>query len=173
MLQKATFNVEERMLRAGKVASIGIILILLGAGVSGPRPPSLAVTATGVAGAQAAALESEVKKTQQALRDRKHYRGKVDGSFGLRTRAGIRAYQKAERLPITGQIDTQTAAALGVRAERTWNNLQRERGVAHKDKPSAGTARVESRASRTRRKDIAQEHFPSGIANSPSQNSSK
>jgi peptidoglycan hydrolase-like protein with peptidoglycan-binding domain len=161
------------MLRAGKVASTGMLLILLTAGISAPRPSPLPVTGTGEDGVPAAAPENELKRTQQALRDKKHYRGKVDGSFGLRTRAGIRAYQKAESLPITGQIDTQTAAALGVRPESTWNNVQGGREVSHKDKPSAGTARVESRASRTRRKDIAQQHSTSGIANNPNRDTNK
>ena len=83
------------MLRAGKVASTGMLLILLTAGISAPRPSPLPVTATGEDGVPAASPENEIKKTQQALRDKKHYRGKVDDSFGLRTRAGIRAYQKA------------------------------------------------------------------------------
>jgi peptidoglycan hydrolase-like protein with peptidoglycan-binding domain len=161
------------MLLAGKVTSTVVLLMLLAAGLSGPRPSPLPVTATADEGVPAAAPGNEVKKTQQALRDKKHYRGKVDGSFGLRTRAGIRAYQKAESLPITGQIDSQTAAAIGIRPESTWNNVQGGREVAHKEKPSAGTARVESRASKARRKDIAQEHFPSGIANNPNQDTNK
>ena len=126
------------MLRAGKVASTGMLLILLTAGISAPRPSPLPVTATGEDGVPAASPENEIKKTQQALRDKKHYRGKVDDSFGLRTRAGIRAYQKAESLSITGQIGTQSAAALGVSPESTWNNVQGGREVSHKDKPSAG-----------------------------------
>jgi peptidoglycan hydrolase-like protein with peptidoglycan-binding domain len=59
--------------------------------------------------------QNEIKKIQEALRDKGHHRGKIDGVFGLRTRASIRAYQKAENLPITGQLDTPTAGKLGVR----------------------------------------------------------
>jgi peptidoglycan hydrolase-like protein with peptidoglycan-binding domain len=51
----------------------------------------------------------------QQLPDKGHHPRKVDGVFGLRTRASIRAYQEAENLPITGQLDTQTAGKLGVR----------------------------------------------------------
>jgi len=161
------------MLLAGKVAMTSIVFILLAAGISGPRPSPIPVTVIGEDGVLAAAPESEVKKTQQALRDRKHYRGKVDGSFGLRTRAGIRGYQKAESLPITGQIDTQTAAGLGVRPESTWKNVQGGREGFHKEKPSAGTARVESRASKARRAEIAQKRVSSGIANKPHQDTNK
>ena len=59
--------------------------------------------------------QNEIKKMQETLRNKGHHGGKVDGVFGLRTRASIRAYQKAENLPITGQLDTQTAGKLGVR----------------------------------------------------------
>jgi peptidoglycan hydrolase-like protein with peptidoglycan-binding domain len=161
------------MLLAGKVAWSGIILVLLAAGISGPRPSPLPVTTSGDERVPAAAPENEVKKTQQALRDRKHYRGTVDGSFGLRTRAGIRSYQKAESLPITGQIDSQTAAALGVRPESTGTNVQGGREVSHSGKPSAGTARVERRSSRLRRQDVAPERVASGIANNPNRNTNK
>ncbi|HZS99528.1 MAG TPA: peptidoglycan-binding domain-containing protein [Terriglobales bacterium] len=153
------------MLLAGKVVSTSILLLLLAAGVSGPRSSPSPATAIGDEGVPAAAPENDVKRTQQALHDKKHYRGKVDGSFGLRTRAGIRAYQKAESLPITGQIDTQTAAVLGVRPESTSNNVQGGREVSHKEKPSAGTARVASRASKARRKDIAEDRSAFGVGN--------
>jgi peptidoglycan hydrolase-like protein with peptidoglycan-binding domain len=71
---------------------------------------------------------------QQTLHDQGHYRGKVDGVFGLRTRASIRAYQKAENLPVTGQLDTQTAAKLGTTAEVRDENVYDTAQV----KPSAG-----------------------------------
>jgi peptidoglycan hydrolase-like protein with peptidoglycan-binding domain len=61
---------------------------------------------------------------QETLRDKGHCRGKIDGVFGLRTRASIRSYQKAEKLPITGQVDAQTAGGLGVRPERNWDDPQ-------------------------------------------------
>ena len=59
----------------------------------------------------------------------------VDGVLGLRTRAGIRSYQKAENLPVTGQLDTRTAGKLGVTPE-----VRGEMGEesASQDKPSAG-----------------------------------
>ena len=47
--------------------------------------------------------KNEITKMQESLRDKGHYRSKIDGIFGLRTRASIRAYQKAEVL-ITGRL---------------------------------------------------------------------
>jgi len=45
--------------------------------------------------------------------------GKIDGFVGLGTRASVRAFQKAENLPATGQLDSQTAGKLGVISEVT------------------------------------------------------
>lgn len=65
----------------------------------------------------AAAQQNEIKKMQEALRNRGDYGGKTDGVFGRQTRAGVRAYQKAENLPVTGLLDALTASKLGVRPE--------------------------------------------------------
>ena len=62
----------------------------------------------------AAVHQNEIKKMQETLRNKGHYRGKVDGVFGLRTQRSIRAFQKAENLPVTGQLEIQTADKLGV-----------------------------------------------------------
>ncbi len=48
--------------------------------------------------------------------------------------SSIRAYQKTENLPVTGQLDSQTAAKLGVTAEvRDENGYETTQA-----KPSAG-----------------------------------
>ena len=110
-------------------------------------------------------IKNEIRKMQEILRDKGHYRGKVDGVFGLRSRASIRAYQKAENLPITGQVDTRTADGLGLRPETTWGNSKsagrevghgsdRASGEIKPDKPSAGIRRVERRPSNLSRKEI-------------------
>ncbi|HWO34748.1 MAG TPA: peptidoglycan-binding domain-containing protein [Candidatus Acidoferrum sp.] len=71
---------------------------------------------------------NDVRKMQENLRGKGYYRGKVDGVFGLRTRASIRGFQEAENLTVTGQLDTQTAGKLGVspeRARRLTANLRK------------------------------------------------
>ena len=139
-----------------KIASAGIVFVLLTIGISGPRPTPLAAEANPREGMRTVGEGNDVRKMQQALADQGHYRGKVDGTFGLRTRASVRAYQKAENLPITGQADIQTTAG-GVRPESTWGNSQSaERQFRHPDKPSAGIKRAESRTSKTRRKEVSQ-----------------
>lgn len=63
------------------------------------------------------ARQPDIKKVQETLRDRGFYTGRVDGVMGSHTREGIREYQKAENLPVTGRLDAQTAAKLGVEEE--------------------------------------------------------
>jgi peptidoglycan hydrolase-like protein with peptidoglycan-binding domain len=121
------------MFLAGKAAWSGIVFVLLTTGISGPNPTPLGPGATLNKEVPASAHPNDVKKMQQTLQDKGHYRGEVDGVFGLRTRASLRGFQKAENLPVTGQLDTQTASKLGVSPEgRKETGSESTRG-----KPSA------------------------------------
>ena len=123
------------MFLASKVAWAGIVFLLLATGISGPRttPSPSAVDLSKEL--PAVPHPNDVMSMQQTLLDKGHYRGKVDGVFGLRTRAGIRAYQKAESLPVTGHLDKETAGRLGVGPEVH----QEARFVTTQDMPPAGT----------------------------------
>jgi peptidoglycan hydrolase-like protein with peptidoglycan-binding domain len=122
------------MFLAGKAAGAGIAFMLLMIATSGPGRMRLTSGAKLSTDAPGLAFPNDVIEIQQTLQDKGQYRGKVDGVLGLRTRASIRAYQKAENLPVTGGLDTQTAGRLGIAAEI--------RDVASfettQDKPSAG-----------------------------------
>ena len=157
----------EVMFLASKIGSARIALTLLTTAmlVQG-FPRSAAGSDSNKDGVVVFVVKNEIKKMQETLRNKGHYRGKVDGVFGLQTRDSIREYQKAENLPITGQVDTRTAAELGVRPESTWANSKstgREVGPGsdivgseiNKDKPSAGIRRAEGRASKTSRKEAS------------------
>jgi peptidoglycan hydrolase-like protein with peptidoglycan-binding domain len=140
------------MFLASKAAWTGIALILLATGISGPRPAPLPSGVNPSNGAPAGVHRNDVKKMQETLRNKGHYRGKLDGVFGLRTGAGIRAYQKAENLRVTGRIDTQTADKLGVRPEdREETGYETAKG-----KPSAYMNRAKGlgRTSKTPRKPV-------------------
>jgi len=140
------------MFLASKAAWAGIVFILLTTGISRPRATSLASGANVSKEVAAAGNRNDVKKMQQILRDKGHYRGEVDGVSGLRTWASIRGFQKAENLPVTGQLDPQTAAKLGVRPE----GRAESRYETTKGKPSAGIkwAKGSGRKSKTLRKAV-------------------
>ncbi len=102
------------MFLASRTVGTGIVFALLTTGM-------LTLSLTYLAGgsdfrqeAPALLQTNDVKKMQQALQDRGHYHGKIDGVMGLRTRESIRGFQKAENLPVSGQIDLQTSRKLGV-----------------------------------------------------------
>jgi peptidoglycan hydrolase-like protein with peptidoglycan-binding domain len=122
------------MFFASKIVCSGIVFLLTTPWISGPHP---ILVDSGIVVSSVVPEETDgndVQAMQQNLQERGHYHGKIDGVFGLRTRASIREFQKAENLPITGQLDLQTARKLGVRPE--------SRGDADydttQDKPSAG-----------------------------------
>jgi peptidoglycan hydrolase-like protein with peptidoglycan-binding domain len=139
------------MMLASKAAWAGIVFLLLTTSTSGPRRSPLASGAT-LTQVPAVAHGNDVRKMQQTLRNKGHYRGEVDGVFGLRTRASIRGFQKAENLPVTGQLDTQTAGKLGVRPE----GRQETAYGTTQGKPSAGIkwARGSGRTSKSLRKTV-------------------
>jgi len=146
------------MLYAGKVGCVGVVFLSVTTWISGPglTPPA----SSGSLNRQAAedqhwsdvngAKNSDaVRQMQQTLQNEGHYRGKIDGTLGLRTRASLRGFQRAENLPVTGQLDVQTAGKLGVTAEvRTETSHE-----TTKEKPSAGIkwTKDSRRPSKTRR----------------------
>lgn len=153
------------MFLASKIVWAGITLTLLTTGmlVQG-FPGSKAVLNSDKKGVAAFVIKDEVEKMQETLLNKGHYQGEVDGVFGLRTRASIRAYQKAENLPITGQVDTRTADRLGVRPESSWSNStgagqvgrgSNQAGESKKDKPSACIPWGEGGARKTSRKEVS------------------
>jgi peptidoglycan hydrolase-like protein with peptidoglycan-binding domain len=144
------------MFFVSKVGCSGIVFLLMTPWISGPRPtPRPTPLSSG------ASLSSEVsgetrwndfKVMQQTLQDEGHYQGKIDGVLGLRTRASIRGFQRAVNLPVTGQLDVQTAGKLGVRPEvREETSYE-----TTQEKPSAGIkwANSSRRTGRTPRKPV-------------------
>jgi peptidoglycan hydrolase-like protein with peptidoglycan-binding domain len=131
------------MFLASKTVETGIVFALL---ISGMLVASLQSFAAGseLSGEGLAVVHrNDVKKMQQALHDRGYYRAKVDGVIGLRTRASVRAFQKAEDLPATGQLDSRTASKLGIKPEsiRSSSNGARQDVVEGQDQPGDQAAR--------------------------------
>jgi peptidoglycan hydrolase-like protein with peptidoglycan-binding domain len=56
----------------------------------------------------------DVKKAQEALRNKGHNPGSMDGVIGPQTRQAIRAFQNANGLKVTGTLDSETTEKLGI-----------------------------------------------------------
>jgi peptidoglycan hydrolase-like protein with peptidoglycan-binding domain len=61
-----------------------------------------------------ATKHQNVMAAQQALKDKGHDPGMIDGKMGRRTRAALADYQKAEGLKVTGRLDDDTRTKLGI-----------------------------------------------------------
>ena len=55
-----------------------------------------------------------VRMAQQALKDQGYYSGPIDGVFSKSTHDAVRSLQKSKNLNVTGNIDDDTARALGL-----------------------------------------------------------
>lgn len=57
---------------------------------------------------------SLVAASQEQLADLGYYNGVIDGVFGPRTGSAVRRFQKDYGLPVTGRLDRNTRATLGI-----------------------------------------------------------
>lgn len=55
-----------------------------------------------------------VRRAQLALKEQGYYEGEADGTLSSRTSGALRAYQREHKLQETGDLDPQTAKALGI-----------------------------------------------------------
>ncbi len=89
------------------------------------RNTGQAQTAEGQSQPQAANLSpDEVRRLQEALRERGFDPGPVDGVFGPRTQVALRDYQRSQGLPATGEPDRTTLLAMGVTGQPGSNPQQ-------------------------------------------------
>ena len=70
-------------------------------------------------GGMAMAGDEKVKAVQQALKDKGHHPGRVDGRMGPKTQQALRDFQKAQGMQATGHLDTKTMQSLGVEVSTT------------------------------------------------------
>jgi len=68
-----------------------------------------------------------VREAQRALRDLGYQPGPVDGVVGHRTKAALAKYQRAERIQVTGRLDSETMVRLDIQ-ERLFRVAAGRRG---------------------------------------------
>ena len=137
------------MFYANKTESHWIVLTLLTAAMFAQGAPLRAAGPVSNNEGVVAAQQNEIKEAQEMLQYHGYYRGKADGVLDSRTQASIRAYQRAENLPVTGLLDVSTAGKLGTRP-------QRPEVVGHNDttgKPSAFIRRAKGSGAKPLRKE--------------------
>src|SRR5207248_2919119 len=84
--------------------------------------------------------DDNVRSVQEKLRDEGFYIGEIDGAYSTALEAALSRYQIVNGLPITGQLDPETAKALGAqpavaqndqaRISETWQGLRKSEWAA-------------------------------------------
>ena len=85
--------------------------------------------------------QDEIKKAQQALKDKGMYTGAVDGKMNAQFEKAVRDYQEANKLQATGKLDHATMMKLGVTAEHREGKsagMKEEKKEGTTTKPSTG-----------------------------------
>lgn len=86
--------------------NVGTKVFIVG-GIDGPFTFGLRTLVQGSKG-------SDVMEVQKRLSNHGYYSGNFDGIFGWETYEAVKAFQKANGLKITGQVDSNTYKALGI-----------------------------------------------------------
>jgi peptidoglycan hydrolase-like protein with peptidoglycan-binding domain len=83
-----------------------------------------------------------VKAAQQALKEKGHDPGSVDGRMGPKTQQALRDFQNAQGIQATGELDAKTMVSLGIEPART--SSAGESTTAGSASPATGDAAVGS-----------------------------
>lgn len=87
-------------------------------------------------GSMAMAGDEKVKAAQQALKDKGHDPGNVDGRMGPKTQAALRDFQKAQGLQASGRLDAKTMQSLGMDGDKTSSMGGSARAAARRRRPT-------------------------------------
>jgi Putative peptidoglycan binding domain len=95
--------------------------------------------------------KDDIKKVQEALKDKGQDPGPADGVIGAQTQKALSAFQSANGLKATGRLDAKTAKALGV--ERGSSSMGKgsssmEKGTSSKEPSNAPMGKESSSKSR-------------------------
>lgn len=82
----------------------------------------------------------DVMAVQQALKDKGHDPGAIDGVMGPKTRQAVRDFQQKEGLQATGRLDAGTRDKLGVQARTSSTDTSSPSASPATGGPSTGAA---------------------------------
>jgi peptidoglycan hydrolase-like protein with peptidoglycan-binding domain len=78
----------------------------------------------------------DIKKAKEALKAKGLTPGPINGVLDGKTQQALRDFQKANKLPVTGVLDPQTAEKLGVNLEKGSIPQRVPGGSIPKDSPT-------------------------------------
>lgn len=85
---------------------------------------------------QANLSSNQIRQAQQAL-DKKGFKaGNADGKLGPETKQALQSFQQSQGLQVTGQLDQQTMAKLGIRGAETTGQAPANQNGAPMHQPA-------------------------------------
>jgi peptidoglycan hydrolase-like protein with peptidoglycan-binding domain len=90
---------------------------------------------------------TQISQVQQAVKAKGYDPGTTDGKMGAQTQEALRRFQKANGLPVTGMVDSQTAKALGVSSSGSGSTSSGATGSSSEGRSSTGSGSSSSRDS--------------------------
>ena len=124
----------KRLLTAALAASLSLSAAAVAQNTNSPR-----TTAGGDAGTAAKkrgpvfrATKEQIRQAQELLRQRSFYAGEATGKLDDATRAGLKKYQEAEGLKVTGTLNAATLQKMNVALtdrQKTWVAARSQPGV--------------------------------------------
>jgi peptidoglycan hydrolase-like protein with peptidoglycan-binding domain len=82
------------------------------AGVKTTTSDSASVKTSHKAASRQTWTKDQIKEAQEGLAKAGYFKGKATGVLGRRTRTALRQYQKANKLPVTGQLSDSVLTRL-------------------------------------------------------------
>jgi len=87
---------------------------------------------------QANLSSSQIRQAQQALDQKGFNAGRADGKLGPETKQALQSFQQSQGLQVTGQLDQQTMAKLGIRGAETTGQAPANQNGAPMHQPAPG-----------------------------------
>jgi len=81
---------------------------------------------------------NQIRQAQQALDQKGFNAGRADGKLGPETKQALQSFQQSQGLQVTGQLDQQTMAKLGIRGAETTGQAPANQNGAPMHQPAPG-----------------------------------
>ena len=119
------------VLTAALAAALSLSAVAAAAQTAAPATVTPNANATKRRGPVFRATKEQVKQAQEILKRRGFYAGDATGKLDTPTREGLRKYQEAEGLKVTGTLNAATLQKMSVALtdkQKTWGAAQGQSG---------------------------------------------
>jgi peptidoglycan hydrolase-like protein with peptidoglycan-binding domain len=121
----------KRVLTAALAATLSLSAVAAAAQTTTPSANTANTNAARKRGPVFRATKEQIRQAQEILRQRNFYAGDATGKLDAATRDGLKKYQEAEGLKVTGTLNAATLQKMSVALtdkQKTWVAAQSQTG---------------------------------------------